>query len=94
MTRRLFVRILLCLGLLLGQAAAVVHATQHELAPHGDAACQICAIAHGAGGIPAPVVVVVDEPLRRVACALLPGAVHTRRVLVCPPSTGLPPILV
>jgi hypothetical protein len=39
-------KVLLLLGFLLGQWAAVVHAAQHEvLEPHGTQ-CQVCSIAH------------------------------------------------
>jgi len=42
--------------LFVGQLLAVAHATQHELAAKGDQpACEICIVAHSAGGTPATV---------------------------------------
>ena len=39
-----------------GQVLAVAHATQHELAAQGDqVSCEICIVAHAAGGTPATV---------------------------------------
>jgi len=42
--------------LFVGQVLAVAHATQHELAAQGDqVSCEICIVAHAAGGTPATV---------------------------------------
>lgn len=51
MSRRLPLRLLLLLSFALGQWLAVVHATQHELAPTAKAdICSICVLSHGHAG--------------------------------------------
>lgn len=92
MRRRLLVRLLFCLGLLLGQAAALAHATQHELSPDGAAACQLCAVAHGAGGTPAPVYVAGDAPGPSAALPASPRAAFAQQARSRPHATG-PPLL-
>jgi hypothetical protein len=46
-------RFLFALGLLTVQSLALVHATSHELKPEKAATCEICDLAHLAGGAPA-----------------------------------------
>lgn len=69
--------------LFVGQVLAVAHATQHELAAQGDqVSCEICIVAHAAGGTPAtvhapelprleaePLVIYRPAPLARLAIA-------------------------
>jgi hypothetical protein len=46
-------RILFALGLLTVQTMALVHATGHELRPEHNGTCEVCDLAHMAGGTPA-----------------------------------------
>ena len=57
-------RFLFALGLLTVQTFALVHATGHELKAEGNATCEVCDLAHLAGGTPA-VLDVSKNPLPR-----------------------------
>ena len=60
MRNRRLPHFLLLLAFVVGQWMAVVHATRHELTSAKDAAtCETCAAAHGSGGIPVLVALVV-----------------------------------
>ncbi len=48
-------RFLIALGFLAVQTVAVVHATDHELKPETSASCEVCNLAHAAGGTPSVV---------------------------------------
>jgi hypothetical protein len=85
-----WLRLVFSLGLLLGQTAAVVHATSHQIAPDRDASCQLCAAAHGAGGTPAPLRIIVATSFLLPPAAPVPESVCARLTLVCPPGTGPP----
>ena len=86
-------RFLIALGFVAAQAVAVVHATSHELKPESGATCEVCALAHAAGGTP----VVLD-----VSALILPRSIEAVRPLLAaapappftlPPSRGPPSIL-
>lgn len=51
--RRYALLLIALLGFVIGQWFAVIHATQHELSAGHTDSCQICAVAHAAGGTPA-----------------------------------------
>jgi hypothetical protein len=85
-------RFLIALGFLAAQAMAVVHATSHELKPDSSAACEICALAHAAGGAPVAVdtsALLLPQALETVqhTLAAAPAPHHT-----LPPSRGPPSI--
>jgi hypothetical protein len=86
-------RFLIALGFVAVQAMAVVHATSHELKPDNSAACEICTLAHAAGGTP----VVVEAPLclpQGVAAPVpAPLAAALTPPFTLPPSRGPPLIL-
>lgn len=67
MFRLFYLRLLLALAFVLGQSFALAHATQHELDTAGKVlSCEICAVAHSGGGLPAsapvPLPVVLPFP--------------------------------
>ena len=85
-------RFLIALGFLVVQTAAVVHATSHELKPETNAGCEVCALAHAAGGTPllvdASAIVVprgIEPALPLVAAAPL--------VAVARPNNRGPPVI-
>jgi hypothetical protein len=82
------------LGFVLGQWFAVVHATRHELSANDSPVCQVCAIAHAAGGVPAVAVL----PLKLVPQCAPPAAprisVPCLRPHRRPPSRAPPQFLV
>lgn len=87
-------RLLIALGFLAAQAMAVVHATSHELKPDSSAACEICSLAHAAGGTPA----VMDTTALLLPDSTLPIlprlAAAPAAPFTLPPSRGPPSILV
>lgn len=86
-------RLLLALGFVAAQALAVVHATSHELKPDSGAACEVCALAHAAGGTPVAAdaaAVLLPQVLDPVQPPLA-AAPAPRYIL--PPSRGPPLIL-
>lgn len=86
-------RFLIALGFFAAQAMAVVHATSHELKPDSSAACEICSLAHAAGGTP----VVLDTSALALPEAIVPLlsplAAAPAAPYVLPPSRGPPSIL-
>ena len=88
----LLCRLLIALGFLATQAMALAHATSHELKAEGSATCEICMLAHAAGGTPA----VIDTSamlVPRHSAPLLPQPrAVPRRPASLPPSRG-PPVL-
>jgi hypothetical protein len=48
-----FSRLLLALAFLATQALAIAHASSHELKAESTTACEVCMLAHAAGGTPA-----------------------------------------
>ena len=87
-------RFLIVLGFVAAQAMAVVHATSHELKPDSGAACEVCALAHAAGGTP----VVADTSAlllpQTIELVLPPLAAAPTPHYILPPSRGPPSILV
>jgi hypothetical protein len=82
--------LLLCVAFLLAQFAALLHVTQHELAPEGSADCEICAVAH-VSAPPTPTFVsptlpsYVESIVRVALHAIVTKFFHAR-----PPATGPP----
>lgn len=87
-------RFLIALGFLAVQTAAVVHATGHELKPEANGSCEVCALAHAAGGTP----LVVDASSIVVPRGIEPVQPVVRavplRTIARPNSRGPPVILV
>lgn len=87
-------RFLIALGFLVIQTAAVVHATSHELKQETNSSCEVCALAHAAGGTP----LVVDASgivvPRGIGPALPLVAAAPLRTIARPNSRGPPFILV
>ncbi len=83
-------RFLIALGFLATQAMAIAHATSHELKAESTTTCEVCALAHAAGGTPA-VFDVSGILVPRGSAALLPvvSAVPQRHA-ARPPSRGPP----
>jgi len=86
-------RFLIALGFLAAQAMAVVHATSHELKPDNGAACEVCALAHAAGGTPVMVDTAVAVPQGTAAPVPPPLAAALTPLYTLPPSRGPPFIL-
>ena len=90
----LLTRFLFALGLLTVQTMALVHATSHELKQEGAATCEVCDLAHLAGGTPAVLDLSKDvlprseEPARPVVAAV------TSRSIARPRSRAPPHHLV
>lgn len=86
----LLCRLLIALGFLATQAMALAHATSHELKAESNAPCEICMLAHAAGGTPA----VFDSAAIVVPRGLAPPQREPRAVparpLHRPPSRGPP----
>ena len=91
MFRTFYLRLLLALAFVLGQACALAHATQHELDSAGKTlSCEICAVAHSGGGVPAsapslPLEQVPDLPVSLGSVAASVDGHYPR-----PPSRGPP----
>ena len=87
-------RFLIALGFLAVQTVAVVHATSHELKAETNASCEVCALAHAAGGTP----LVVDASSivvpRGIEPALPVVTYMPLRAVARPNSRGPPVILV
>jgi hypothetical protein len=84
--------LLLVLGFFLGQTAALLHVTQHELSPDDSTACQICVLAHAGGAAPAAVdiaALVVPQPGEQPAYTVTP--VFSRSV--SRPNSRGPPLI-
>lgn len=82
--------LLLCVAFLLAQFAALLHVTQHELAPDGNADCEICAVAH-VSAPPTPMFVSPLQPSYVESVArTAPRTVITKFVHARPPATGPP----
>jgi hypothetical protein len=76
MLRRLPLRLLLLLTFTVGQWLAVVHATQHELAPTAKAdICAICVLGHGNGAAALPPALPADLSSKSAAPSALPAVV-------------------
>ncbi len=86
-------RFLIALGFLAVQAMAVVHATSHELKPDNSAACEVCALAHAAGGTPVVVEAPICVPQGVAAPVASPLAAALISFYTLPPSRGPPLIL-
>jgi len=86
-------RLLLAFGFLAVQAMAVVHATSHELKPDNSAACEICSLAHAAGGTPVVIDTSILVPQGVAAPVLPPLAAAPTPLYTLPPSRGPPFIL-
>ncbi|HZR34325.1 MAG TPA: hypothetical protein VFA75_03040 [Nevskia sp.] len=86
-------RFLIALGFVAVQAMAVVHATSHELKPDSSAACEICALAHAAGGAPVVVDAATCVPPDVAVPVLSPLAAALDPPFTLPPSRGPPFIL-
>ncbi len=69
-------RLLLVLGFVVAQTAALAHATGHELKPETSASCEVCALAHAGGGTPAVLdtVIIVAPRCALYATPLLAAA--------------------
>lgn len=83
-------RFLIVLGFLATQAFAIAHATGHELQADKAQGCEICMLAHAAGGTPAAIDMadlLLPQDLER-AQPPLAAAASTFRAL--PPSRGPP----
>ncbi len=94
MNRRAFVPLLIAVWLFLGQCAAVIHATEHELSAKAQGGCAICAIAHSAAGAPITAHAVV-HPFHAVAP--LPSATRPPAAqyhFARPYRTGPPALLI
>lgn len=84
--------LLLCAAFLLAQFAALLHVTQHELAPDGNADCEICAVAH-VSAPPTPTFIspllpgYVESVTRATPRATITKFFHAR-----PPATGPPAV--
>ncbi|MDE0855891.1 MAG: hypothetical protein OSA97_15870 [Nevskia sp.] len=87
-------RFLIALGFLVVQTAAVVHATGHELKPETNASCEVCALAHAAGGtplLPDASAIVVPRGIEPTLPAVTAVPLHT---VARPHSRGPPVVLV
>ncbi|HZR37183.1 MAG TPA: DUF2946 family protein [Nevskia sp.] len=83
-------RLLLALGFLAVQAMAVAHASSHELKAESSAACEVCMLAHAAGGTPAVIDTAgIPVPRGEAPAAPAPRSVAQRRAAL-PPSRGPP----
>ena len=87
-------RFLVALGFFAVQAMAVVHATTHELKPEGNAACEVCALAHAAGAAPALIDISTLFVPQRVEPPQAFVAAVPARPVARPPCRGPPHILV
>lgn len=90
----LLCRFLIALGFVAAQAVALVHATSHELKPDNGASCEVCALAHAAGGTPVVAdasALVLPQAVERVQPLLAAAAAPC---YILPPSRGPPSILV
>jgi hypothetical protein len=86
-------RFLIALGFVAAQAVAVVHATSHELKPDSSATCEVCALAHAAGGTPVVLDVAALILPRSIEPVLRPLAAAPTPPFTLPPSRGPPSIL-
>lgn len=87
-------RFLFALGLLTVQTMALVHATSHELKPEGTTACEVCDLAHMAGGAPAVLDLAKNLVPRTEEPAPPALAVVTVRSIARPRSRAPPYLLV
>lgn len=84
-------RFLIALGFLVVQTAAVVHATDHELKPETSASCEVCNLAHAAGGTP----LLVDASSLMIPRGIgpaLPAASAILLLQTTPPNSRGPPV--
>lgn len=86
-------RFLIALGFLATQALAVAHASSHELKAEGTASCEICMLAHAAGGTPAVVDVSAILVPHGAAPALPATGAAPQRRAARPHSRGPPAVL-
>jgi len=83
-------RLLLALAFLATQALAIAHASSHELKAESTVSCEVCMLAHAAGGTPAVIDASAIAVPRGEAPALpAPRQAPPRRV-TRPPSRGPP----
>ena len=83
-------RFLIVLGFLATQAFAIAHATDHELKADKAQTCEICMLAHAAGGTPAVIDVgglMLPQSIERTQTPL---AAATSTLCTLPPSRGPP----
>ena len=93
MRNRRFVHLALILAFMVGQWMAVVHATKHELVADGDSAtCEVCAVAHSGGGLPAAVIVFIPFIFAQIFALGRPIGVVTHRAFLLPQGRA-PPLL-
>jgi hypothetical protein len=83
-------RFLFALGLLTVQTLALVHATSHELQAERTTSCEVCDLAHLAGGTPA-VLDLSKDVLPRGEQPALPVVAEVTRLSIARPRSRAPP---
>lgn len=85
-------RFLFALGLFTVQTLALVHATSHELKAEGTSTCEVCDLAHLAGGTPA-VLVLSKGPLLRGEEPAMPAVAAVVVRSIARPRSRAPPYI-
>jgi hypothetical protein len=83
-------RFLLALAFLATQALAIAHASSHELKAERTATCEVCILAHAAGGTPAVIDASAIVVPRGEAPVLPATPLVPQRRATLPPSRGPP----